>query len=81
MSGLEETSQSAIDIKEDTEFDAEDQLADDYFVDPTRYLFYRYYLVIMSHEYLGLASLIAALTVNPYSKCSFHDHSNVLKQF
>lgn len=49
MSGLEETSQSAIGIKEDTEFDADDQLADDYFVDPTRYLFYRYYLVITLH--------------------------------
>ncbi len=43
MSGLEETSNESIDVKEDKEFDvdAEDHLEDDYFADPTRYKFYR----------------------------------------
>lgn len=43
MSGVEETSNNSVDIKEEREFDveAEDHLGDGYFVDPTRYLFYR----------------------------------------
>lgn len=43
MSGVEEISNESVDPKEDKEFDveAEDQLGDDYFVDPTRYIFYR----------------------------------------
>lgn len=44
MSGVEETSNNSVDIKEDAEFDLEaeeDHLDDDYFVDPTRYIFYR----------------------------------------
>ncbi|XP_036933283.1 protein farnesyltransferase/geranylgeranyltransferase type-1 subunit alpha [Acanthopagrus latus] len=43
MSGAEETSNEPLNVKEDKEFDveAEDHIGDDYFVDPTRYLFYR----------------------------------------
>lgn len=43
MSGVEDISTESVDIKEDKEFDveAEDHLGGDYFVDPTRYLFYR----------------------------------------
>lgn len=43
MSGVEETLNESADVKEDKEFDveAEDQLGDDYFGDPTRYKFYR----------------------------------------
>lgn len=43
MSGVEETSNEPVEVKEDTEFDvaAEDHLEDGYAVDPTRYLFYR----------------------------------------
>lgn len=44
MSDVEETSNNSVDVKEDVEFDVEaegDQLGDDYFVDPTRYIFYR----------------------------------------
>lgn len=43
MSGVEEISNNSLDIKEDRGFDveAEDQLDDGFFVDPTRYLFYR----------------------------------------
>lgn len=44
MSGVEETLNNSVDVKEDAEFDVEaeeDQFGDDYFVDPTRYIFYR----------------------------------------
>lgn len=43
MSGVEEISNEPVEVKEDKEFDveAEDQLEDDYFHDPTRYMFYR----------------------------------------
>lgn len=43
MSGVEETSNEPLGVKDDKEFDveAEDHLGDDYFADPTRYLFYR----------------------------------------
>lgn len=43
MSAVEETLNEPAGVKEDNEFDveAEDQLVDDYVVDPTRYLFYR----------------------------------------
>lgn len=45
MSVAEETSNNSMDVKEDAEFDVEaeeDNLDDDYFGDPTRYMFYRY---------------------------------------
>lgn len=42
MSVVEETSNNSVDEKEDREVDGEaDELDDDYFVDPTRYIFYR----------------------------------------
>lgn len=44
MSAVEETSNNSMDVKEDAEFDVEaeeDKLDDDYFGDPTRYMFYR----------------------------------------
>ncbi|XP_069568264.1 protein farnesyltransferase/geranylgeranyltransferase type-1 subunit alpha [Brachyistius frenatus] len=43
MSGVEETLNESVEVKEDKEFDveAEDQLGDDYGLDPTRYMFYR----------------------------------------
>ncbi|KAG8004249.1 Protein farnesyltransferase/geranylgeranyltransferase type-1 subunit alpha [Nibea albiflora] len=43
MSGVEETLNESVDVKEDKEFDveADEHVGDDYFVDPTRYLFYR----------------------------------------
>nr|XP_046261347.1 protein farnesyltransferase/geranylgeranyltransferase type-1 subunit alpha [Scatophagus argus] len=43
MSGVEETSNNLLDTKEEKEFDVEpvDHPGDDYFVDPTRYIFYR----------------------------------------
>lgn len=42
MSVPEETSNNSVDLKEDREVDGEaDELVDDYFVDPTRYIFYR----------------------------------------
>lgn len=43
MSGVEETSNDSVEVKENKEFDveAEDHLGDDYVVDPTRYIFYR----------------------------------------
>lgn len=43
MSGVEETSNESVEVNEDKEFDveAEDQLGDDYGLDPTRYLFFR----------------------------------------
>lgn len=48
MSSVEETS-NTMDVKEDTEFEAEaeeDKLDDDYFGDPTRYMFYRYFVAL-----------------------------------
>lgn len=47
MSAVEETSNNSMDVKEDAEFDVEaeeDNLDDDYFGDPTRYMFYRYFV-------------------------------------
>lgn len=43
MSGVEETLNHPVDLKEDREFDVEpeNQAGDGYFADPTRYLFYR----------------------------------------
>ncbi|KAF1384336.1 hypothetical protein PFLUV_G00117270 [Perca fluviatilis] len=43
MSGIEEISNESVEVKEDEEFDveAEDHLRDDFFHDPTRYIFYR----------------------------------------
>ncbi|XP_034453595.1 protein farnesyltransferase/geranylgeranyltransferase type-1 subunit alpha [Hippoglossus hippoglossus] len=43
MSGVEESSHESVEVKENNEFDddVEDQLGDDYAVDPTRYMFYR----------------------------------------
>lgn len=42
MSVVEETPNNSVDVKEDREVDGEaDELKDDYFVDPTRYIFYR----------------------------------------
>lgn len=38
-----------MDVKEDAEFDVEaeaDKLDDDYFGDPTRYMFYRYFVAL-----------------------------------
>lgn len=45
MSAAEETSNNSMDVKEDAEFDVEaeeDNAEDDFFGDPTRYMFYRY---------------------------------------
>lgn len=41
MSVVEETSNNSVDVKEDREVDGEADELDDYFVDPTRYIFYR----------------------------------------
>uniref|UniRef100_A0A8D3AP68 Protein farnesyltransferase/geranylgeranyltransferase type-1 subunit alpha n=1 Tax=Scophthalmus maximus TaxID=52904 RepID=A0A8D3AP68_SCOMX len=43
MSAVEESSNDSVEVKEDSEFDAEaeDQLGDDHVLDPTRYIFYR----------------------------------------
>lgn len=42
MSVVEETSNNSVDVKEDREVVEEaDDVDDDYFVDPTRYIFYR----------------------------------------
>lgn len=42
MSVVEETSNNSVDVKEDREVDGEaEEIGDDYFVDPTRYIFYR----------------------------------------
>ncbi|XP_062250121.1 protein farnesyltransferase/geranylgeranyltransferase type-1 subunit alpha [Platichthys flesus] len=43
MSGVEESSHESVEVKENNAFDddVEDQLGDDYAVDPTRYIFYR----------------------------------------
>ncbi|KAG7517448.1 farnesyltransferase/geranylgeranyltransferase type-1 subunit alpha [Solea senegalensis] len=43
MSGVEVSSNESVEVKEENEFDAEaeDQLEDDYILDPTRYKFYR----------------------------------------
>lgn len=42
MSVVEETPNNSVDVKEDREVDGEaEELDDDYFVDPTRYIFYR----------------------------------------
>ncbi|KAF3693595.1 Protein farnesyltransferase/geranylgeranyltransferase type-1 subunit alpha [Channa argus] len=50
MSGIEETSNESVEFNDDAEFDAEDHqlmidaedhLGDEYFADPTRYIFYR----------------------------------------
>lgn len=42
MSVVEETSNNSVDVKEDRDVDGEaDELDDDYFVDPNRYIFYR----------------------------------------
>lgn len=46
MSVAEDTSNNSVDVKEDRQVDGEaDELDDDYFVDPTRYIFYRYSLL------------------------------------
>lgn len=45
MSAAEETSNNSMDVREDAEFDVEaeeDTAEDDFFGDPTRYMFYRY---------------------------------------
>ena len=42
MSVVEETSNNSVAVKEDREVEREvEELEDDYFVDPTRYIFYR----------------------------------------
>lgn len=42
MSVVEESSNNSVDVKEDREVVGEaDDVDDDYFVDPTRYMFYR----------------------------------------
>lgn len=42
MSVVEETPNNAVDVKDDREVDGEvDELDEDFFVDPTRYIFYR----------------------------------------
>ncbi|KAM8909659.1 protein farnesyltransferase/geranylgeranyltransferase type-1 subunit alpha [Spinachia spinachia] len=43
MSGVEEISSESVEVKEDREFDAEagDRIGDDYFLDTTRYIFYK----------------------------------------
>ena len=55
MSGVEESSHESVEVKENNEFDddVEDQLEDDYAVDPTRYIFYRYCLLGLSPTCLG----------------------------
>lgn len=44
MSAVEETSSESVDVKEDKDLDVEpeDNHGDDFLLDPTRYLFYRY---------------------------------------
>lgn len=42
MSVVEETSNNSVDVKEDREVDGEaEEIGDDYFVDPTSYIFYK----------------------------------------
>lgn len=60
MSAVEETSNNSMDVKEDAEFDVEaeeDKLDDDYFGDPTRYMFYRYFAALCDAWMFGVASL------------------------
>lgn len=60
MSAVEETSINSMDVKEDAEFDAEaeeDNLDDEYFGDPTRYMFYRYSVALCVVFLSGEASL------------------------
>lgn len=49
-----------MDVKEDAEFDVEaeeDKLDDDYFGDPTRYMFYRSVVALYDAWMVGVASL------------------------
>lgn len=50
-----------MDVKEETEFDEEDKLDDDYFGDPTRYMFYRYLCVAFLFGEASLSSRGACL--------------------
>lgn len=49
-----------MDVKEDAEFDVEaeeDNVDDDFFGDPTRYMFYRYFVALYDAWMLRVASL------------------------